>query len=282
MPGDAVSDGLVGRELEPVPWSWGPEQVMLYALGVGAEPERDLPFIYEGAGPLGPLTLPTFGTVPTGASFLSTVGQLGLELGDVLHAEQSLTLYGPLPPTGQATVRRRVAEVWDKGTGAIVVIEETATAAEPLFLARSSWWVAGAGGFGGERGPRARSGALPDRPPDMVSRRVVTPAQAALYRLSGDRNPIHIDPAFARASGYSGPFLHGLCTYGMAGLELVGELCSGDPGRLRELHARFASPVWPGDDLTVEAWVTDPETVLLRVAAGGRLVIAPGWARITA
>lgn len=282
MTGVVLDAGLVGRELAPLHWSWGPEAVMLYALGVGAEPERDLRFVYEGAGPL---VLPAFATVPTGITYLSTVEQLGLELKDVLHGEQELTVSGPLPATGQATVRRRVVEVWDKGAGALVVIEETAadtaSAAEPLFVARSSWWVAGAGGFGGARGPGVpRFDPLPNRPADLVRRRVVTPAQAALYRLSGDRNPLHIDPAFARAAGFRGPFLHGLCTYGMVGLELVAGLCDGDPGRLRGLHARFAAPVWPGDELTIEAWVTEPGAVSLRVSASDRIVLAPGRARI--
>jgi acyl dehydratase len=275
-----VSEVLIGRQLKSTRWSWGPEEAMLYALGVGAEPDRDLAFLYEGAGPA---VLPTFGSVPTGAEFLSIVEQLGLDLRSVLHAEQSLTLHRPLPSSASAIVRRRVAHVWDKGTGALVVIDEDGNDGAPLFSARSSWWIKGAGGFGGARGPSVAAGAEPPtRAPDLVRDRTIGWAQAALYRLSGDCNPIHIDPAFARSAGFDRPFLHGLCTYGMVALELVAEMCAGDPHRLRELHARFTAPVFPGDELTIEMWISDGEAEHLRARVADRVVIANGRARIAA
>lgn len=134
---------LVGRELRPRTYSWGNAETILYALGVGAAPPRDLPLLFEGAGPL---VLPTFGTVTTGIAFLDMIDELQIELGAILHGEQTIVLHRPLPPTGSVSIRRRVENVWDKGGGAVVVVEEEAVDDSPMFSSSSSWFVKGPGG----------------------------------------------------------------------------------------------------------------------------------------
>ncbi|QEC50675.1 hypothetical protein FSW04_06895 [Baekduia soli] len=145
----------------------------------------------------------------------------------------------------------------------------------PLAVARSSWWVEGAGGFGGPRSDPSASAppVLPERRPDVTLAVATTPEQAALYRLSGDRNPVHIDPEVARAAGQPRPFLHGLCTLGIAGLGMA--RAAGAGRRLTSLAGRFTSPVFPGDDVTTEVWWTGEDTALARVTSAGTPVIAP-------
>lgn len=275
-----ITSALVGYEFAREVWSWEPAQTILYALGVGAAPPRDLALLYEGAGPA---VLPTYGTVATGRAFMPMVRELGIPLGSILHGEQSITVHRPLPPEATATVERRITDVWDKGSGAVIVIEEQVVDAGPLCTSRSAWFVAGAGGFGGERGPSASAVApVPDRAPDVRRSRTVRPEQSALYRLSGDLNPVHVDPESARREGFDGVFIHGLCTFGMVGLEVLTELCDGDPGRLTELTARFTAPVRPGDELDIRLWREDPSTVRMEAVVGERVVVAGASARTPA
>ena len=268
---------LVGRELRPRTYSWGNAETILYALGVGAAPPRDLPLLFEGAGPL---VLPTFGTVTTGIAFLDMIDELQIELGAILHGEQTIVLHRPLPPTGSVSIRRRVENVWDKGGGAVVVVEEEAVDDSPMFSSSSSWFVKGAGGFGGDRGPSASSVPdAPDRAPDIQVQRTIRAEQAALYRLSGDLNAIHIDPASAVAAGFDGTFIHGLCTFGMVGLELLMEVAGGQAERVREVAGRFVSPVRHGDVLSIELWRSGPDAAVMRASVEGRVVMAGGHAR---
>jgi acyl dehydratase len=208
---------------------------------------------------------------------LTLFSTLGLDQNGVLHSGQSVRLHRPLPPSGEATMTRAVTDVWDKGSGAVVVVEDHAVAGgEPLFDLRSTWFVLGGGGFGGERGPSVRDWlAEASGAPDRVLRHRVREDQAALYRLSGDRHPIHIDPEAARSAGFQAPFLHGLCTLGIVTLEVVAELCGGDPERVRALDSRFTSLVELGDELAISAWTGggEPDVVAVRAAAGERTVL---------
>ena len=262
-----------GRELTPIDWRWGADQTILYALGVGASPPRDLELVYEGSGPR---VLPGFGNVPTSIGFMPMVEELGLDLLSILHGEQTLRLHRSLPVSGSAVVNRRIRDVWDKGSGAVIVLEEQAVDGDPLLTCTSSWFVRGAGGFGGERGPSsAGQSAPPQRSPDAGLQHRVRPDQSALYRLSGDRNPIHIDAEVARAAGHPDIFLHGLCTLGIVGLELAMEVYRDRMEAIREISARFTAPVYMGDELTLNVWQVE-NGAMFEAFVESRQVLAAG------
>lgn len=245
---------LVGMTFETATSEWTERDVLLYAVGVGARPERDLDFLYEGKGPK---VLPTFGVVGASGGMGGLMSTVDIDLKNVLHGEQTITCHRPLPPQARVRTTGRLTEVWDKGKAAVLVTEaDTEDDDGPLFTTRSSIFVRNAGGFGGERGPStAGVNQPPETDPDVVVEDVTRPEQAAIYRLSGDRNPMHIDPGFAKAAGFPGPFLHGLCTYGFVGRALLSALCAGDPSRFGTFSARFADQVWPGDTIITKAWV---------------------------
>src|SRR5690606_33232564 len=172
----------------------------------------------------------------------------------LVHAEQGVELLRPLPPQGAVLTTTRIADMFDKGKAAVVVTESESVdeeTGEPMFRARSAFFIGGAGGWGGDRGPSATWQA-PDRAPDHTVTYATRPDQALLYRLSGDRNPLHSDPAFARRAGFDRPILHGLCTYGFTGRALLHTMAGGEAHRLRSRDARFAAPVLPGETLHVD------------------------------
>jgi acyl dehydratase len=256
-----IDGGLVGLELEPMLHRWTPRDVILYALGVGAT-ASDLDLVYEGRGPR---VLPTFAVVPSSHFLPGFLDAVDFDLGDLLHGEQSIMLHRPIPAEAAVESTRRCIAVWDKGNaGAVIVWESVSSdAGGPLFSTTSASFVRGAGNFGGERGPSGPRNAPPEREPDVRFSVSTSPDQAALYRLSGDLNPIHIDPEMARAHGYERPFLHGLCTYGVVARGAINALCDGVPERLEAYEARFAGLVHPGDTLQVRAWRTAPDEALL-------------------
>jgi acyl dehydratase len=210
--------------------------------------------------------------LPTFAIALAQYGgpQLGLpgvDLTQVLHAEQSLELDAPLPMAGTVEVTRTVTDVFDKGSGKLVVSTWDAVG-DASFRTRSSVFIRGAGGFGGARGTSTRV-AFPDRAPDVEHRYRTSADQALRYRRTGDENPLHWDPEFAARGGFPRPILHGLATYGIS-VRLLGV----DPV---SVAGRFTQPVFPGDELVVSAWMADGE-VLFRTSAEGRLAIDDGRA----
>jgi acyl dehydratase len=248
----------VGRTAGPTETSWSSKDALLYALGVGAgqqDPLRELEFTTENSDGVAQRVLPTFGVI------LVQHGGPRLGFGDfdramLVHAEQSLELHRPLPVEGRACITSKLLGIYDKGSGALVVTEATATDAEtdqPLVSTTSSVFIRGEGGFGGDRGPSARW-ERPERDPDHRASAHIRPDQALLYRLSGDRNPLHSDPVFAARAGFPRPILHGLCTYGVTGRLLLHALCGSDPARFRSMRARFSRPVLPGATLTVSVW----------------------------
>lgn len=260
-----IGPALVGHALDPIEWSWSDRDVILYALSVGARLPGDLAYLYERDGPVVAATFPLAATT---LALFPMVAALGIDLKALLHASQAIELRRAPEPSGRATVTRTVTGVWDKGAAAIVDVEDVIAddagaeaGAGPLAVARSSWWVADAGGFGGERGTRPPTAPLPTAagpPPDLRATIATSPEQAALHRLAGDRNPVHIDPELARAAGQPRPFLHGLCTLGALGHAL--DRAAGPRRRLTSLSGRFTRPVFPGDTLHVEAWHTSPAT----------------------
>lgn len=246
---------------------------ILYALALGAgAAETDL--VYERRLRV----LPTY-AMALGLWAVEAVGALGAyDPVNTLHVGQRLEVHGELPPRGGLEMTAKVEAVWDKGSAALV---EIAVASE-LFDAVYGIWVPGAGGFGGERGPSSRA-AEETAGPDLRVEVETSPEQAALYRLTGDLHPLHIDPEVAAAAGFARPILHGLCALGACTLSLA-RAAGADPVALRSLAARFASPVFPGETLSVEAWREGGGDTALRFAAaagesavlsGGRLGFAP-------
>ncbi|MCG2623414.1 MaoC family dehydratase N-terminal domain-containing protein [Arthrobacter sp. I2-34] len=271
----------VGRANGPHTLEWTERDTLLYAVSVGAgqDPLAELALTTENSEGLAQQVLPSFGVV---------VGQQVLrpDIGDfdrskLVHAEQHFELHRPLTASGALAVTARVGAIYDKGSGALVWTETTsvdAATGEPVMTARSASFIRGEGGFGGERGPAAAWDA-PARQPDVEVAMPVRPEQALLYRLNGDRNPLHSDPAFAARGGFDRPILHGMCTFGFTCRALVAA-AGGDPARLTAMGGRFSAPVWPGDTLTVQVW-QDNEDVLFRTLRGdGTVVIDHGRARL--
>ncbi len=249
----ALSPDLVGLKGEPSKYSYDEKDALLYNVGIGARPYDDVDFLYEGNGPK---VFPTFAVIG-GMAGMGVMGQLeGINPVMILHGEQSITLHRELPPKASLTLQGELVGLWDKGAAAVVEIETTASDDQgPLFTAKAGIFARGSGGFGGERGPSAKEkNNPPEKEPDHVVSDETRMEQAAIYRLSGDRNPLHADPKAAAAGGFKTPILHGLCTYGVAGRAIIKACCGGDPARLRSLQVRFSSPVFPGETIRTEIW----------------------------
>jgi acyl dehydratase len=256
----ALNHSLVGVPGEPAERSWDSKDALLYAVGVGAglgDPLQELEFTTENSEGIEQKVLPTY-------AVLIAQGRTSGSLGDfdramLVHAEQAIELHRPLPVAGTVRTTSTVTGIYDKGSGALVVTENAAVDAvtgEPLATTRSSAFIRGEGGFGGERGSDA-AWARPDREPDHQVTYQTRPEQALVYRLSGDRNPLHVDPKFAARGGFDRPILHGLCTYGVTGRALLHVLCDSDPARFGSMSGRFSRPVWPGESLTISVWRPD-------------------------
>jgi acyl dehydratase len=274
----AIGPGLAGRDIATITYTWDDRDVILYALGIGARLPGDLPFVSEHA-PGGLRVTPTFALAPMTLLLAPLVAALGIDLRALLHAGQTLEVHRVPAAAGAATVSRRIAGVQDKGRAALVVCEDVLADGDgPLATARSSWWIAGAGGFGAPAPDGLPAAPVPGipagRPADWRATVATTAEQAALHRLSGDRNPVHIDPDMARGAGQPRPFLHGLCTFGALG-HALGR--AAEPGRrLASLDGRFTRPVFPGDTLALEAWwASAGAEAVARVAVDGELVLGP-------
>jgi len=253
-------------------FSWTSSDVLLYHLGIGAgsrsgdnTDRRALRLTLDDDNLQ---VLPSFAVVAP------TLHDDGLDLHKILHGSQEVVLHRPVPTSGSATLRSHVTDVWDKGKAAVIVQEGTAVSAtgEVLWTVRSSIFVRDEGGFGGDRGRSTRV-ELPSRDADAESSYPVTPQQALLYRLCGDRNPLHADPEFARGAGFPAPILHGLCTYGITLREVTDALLDGDPSRVGGFSARFAGVVFPGDTIRVRAW-HEGDRILLSATVDDRPVLA--------
>lgn len=260
-----ISTDLVGQTFDPVDVTWKEFDVQLYALAVGSKPKTELDFVYENRGPK---VLPTYGVIPSLTIMGSAVSNVQINLAMLLHGEQKITLHRPLPAKFAGKGQAKITEVWDKGKAAVIGVQGEVSDDEGLlYTTHATLFIRGAGGFGGERGPSSEETAvqIPDRDPDHVVKDVTREEQAALYRLTGDRNPIHIDPQFAQFGGYPEPFLHGLCTYGFAGRAVLHSLCGGDPSRFKSLSVRFSDQVFPGDDIVTRIWDLGDGRAVLRV-----------------
>jgi acyl dehydratase len=207
---------------------------------------------------------------------LSAIGTFSW--ANLVHGEQSITLHKPMPVEGSAMIQGKVVAMYDKGKAAIVVLENEATDAKdgsPLWTNTMSAFIRGEGGWGGDRGPSGPRNVAPERAPDHVVSYETRADQALLYRLNGDRNPLHSDPEFAKLAGFPKPILHGLCTYGVTGRALLHAVCDSEPERFKHIEGRFSTPVMPGDTLDVKIWV-DGKEAIFQTCVGDTVVVDSG------
>jgi acyl dehydratase len=273
-------DGAVGAELTGGTFSWSEEDVILYNLAVGAGDPPDDPAELSYAYEADLRAVPTFGTIPPFATLMSlgNVDGLELDLTKVLHGDQTLTVHAPIPTSGTVTQSGHVLDVYNKGKGALIVLEIVSTlekTGNPLFTNRSGVYVRGEGGFGGDAGP-ASANSAPEREPDVVVESKTLPQQALLYRMaSGDKNPLHADPGFAAFAGFERPILHGLCTYGIVCKAVVDHALAGGPNRVEAFTARFTGHVFPGETLITSIWAeSDRQIVSATTKERGATVLA--------
>ena len=251
-------DTIMSKVETDLPFSYTDTETILYALavGMGRDPldARELPYVYEQGRQF--KTLPTLATVLVPEMF--PVG-LGWDYSQILHSEQRMRLYRPLPPAADLLINKRVVDVFDRGPklGALFLLEAEARLASDdtaLFSLGCTILARGDGGFGGPKGKGIPPHRPPHREPDLSCDIDTRVDQALLYRLTGDRNPLHADPAQARNAGFERPILHGLCTFGIACRAVLQTICDYDYTLVEEFDARFSAPVLPGDTITTDMW----------------------------
>ena len=278
MPLNPEAVGTIGEAYEA---SWTSKDALLYVVGIGAG-TTELAYTTENTNGVDQQVFPTFAVV-VGWGSGSTMRNIGtFNPALLVHGQQAITMHKALPVTGSASLQSQVIAMYDKGKAAVVVTETNATDrsdGQPLFTNVSSAFIRGEGGWGGDRGPSGPQNVPPQRSPDHQVTYQTSPDQALVYRLSGDRNPLHSDPSFAAMGGFDRPILHGLCTYGFTGRALLHTLCGSDANRFRHIEGRFASPVLPGDALTVAMWEIGDGAAAFTTSVGDRAVIDQGLVR---
>ena len=254
-----------GAKLADGESSYTKDQVILYHLGVGAgvpaTDPNELQYTYEKNLKV----LPSFAVIPAFGSMggIASVPGLQFNFAMLLHGEQEVILHKPLPPAQKLKTSGHIPEIYDKGKAALVILEATARdeSGDKLFTNRMSLFIRGEGGFGGDSGPKAGN-AAPERKPDGVVTRKTLPQQALIYRLSGDKNPLHCDPDFAKLGGFDRPIIHGLCSYGIACKAIVDEVLGGDVTQVARYQARFAGVAFPGETYQVSYWKQGKQILL--------------------
>lgn len=271
----------VGKTTDELTHSYTWRDTALYALGVGARVPAELDFLFEARGPR---VLPTYAVVPAYAACAALFDVVGGDLLGVVHGNQKTRLHAPF--AGNDTLRTvgRVEAIYDLKRMAIADLATTTHDSRGTLLCETEWRIIYRldGGFGGRPPPKRDDVRVPQREPDWRFECTTAPEQAALYRLSGDLNPLHIDPAIGEQAGFGGPILHGLCTYGIVGRAVLAHECGGDPSRLKFLSGGFKKPVWPGDTLVVEGY-REAGRVLLRAVRAkepAEPVFAGGYAEV--
>lgn len=265
-------DVAIGAELPVQRFSWSAADIQTYhlAIGAGSMPlnKQELRYLDDDK----PQVLPTFATVA--ATFHATEAPrvqfpgIDIDLAKVVHGSQEVHVESPIPAAGEAQTVTRIVDVWDKGSAAVIVQEARTTAPDgtELWRTRSSIFARGEGGFGGSRGPSTKL-ELPTRPPDDEALVPILPQQALMYRMCGDRNPLHSDPQFASAAGFPRPILHGLCTYAMVAKAVTDTVLDGDADRLSGITARFAGVVFPGESLRCRMWAEEGRVLVAATVA---------------
>lgn len=282
-----INPDAVGATGEPRRATWTADDCLLYALGIGAgvaDPvAQELEFTTENTAGVDQKVFPTFAVM---AGFRSSGGRSAMgQAGSwdnrmLVHGEQGVKLHRPLPTSGEVEFVDEITGIYDKGKGAVIATKVRANLVDdgqPLYETTSSVYIRGEGDFGGDRGPTEKANVAPDRDPDHEVTYQTRPDQALLYRLCGDRNPLHSDKQFSDVGGFPKPILHGLCTYGFTGRALLHTLCDSDPERFTSIEGRFSSPVLPGEALTVRMWENGDGSAVFQTAGDdGRVVIDNG------
>lgn len=271
----------MGKELDPFEFEYTWKDCVLYALGIGAQPE-ELDYLYENAKKF--KVFPTFAVVPSFDCMINVVNKLRVNPVKLLHGEQKVTLYKPIPKKGKVKSIPKVEAVYDKEKAALVV-GKTKTYLEDgteLFDNEFKLFCRGEGGFGGDPGPKEEVPKPPEgKKPDFQQEYKTLANQALLYRLSGDTNPLHADPQFAKMAGFERPILHGLCTYGFTGRGIIHAICDGDPANFKSFAARFSAPVLPGDTIIVKGWKIEDKLYAIESSTNrGDVVLTNGIATL--
>ncbi len=271
----------IGFKTEPHVFTYDWKAAALYALGVGAKRD-ELDYLYEGRGPK---VLPTFGVIPAYGPVSELFVKTRCDMTRLVHGAQRLRMHRPLPASATLHSVGVIRGIYDMKKLAQVVLETTTTLqGEPCFDSEWQLLVRDAGGFGGERPPKSDTPKIPDgKTPDFSHSETTSPEQALLYRLSGDLNPLHVDPAFATQVGFEqGPILHGLCTYGFVARAVIREACGGDANRLKTLTVQFRKPVWPGETIRTVGYALGDGRIVLQAFAGDRpeAVITSAYAEV--
>jgi len=278
---------VLGKQLAETGFEWTEKDLILYALGLGVGVGQSavdpvvLQYTYEN----GLKALPTYGVIPTFSALGGVLGMKGFEFNPMmlLHGEQYLEILCDEIPTRAKTINNgRIAHIYDKGKGALVVLETTTAteSGQALFKNEYSLFIRGEGGFGGEAGPPPGN-EPPSREPDASIAYPTLEHQAIIYRLSGDLNPLHIDPQMAALGGFDRPILHGLCTFGNVGRAVVEAFCDNQPNRFRSIKARFASPVLPGETIVTDIWKESDTDLIVKARVKERGLDVVKNARVT-
>ncbi len=274
-------DRLVGHRLPEIAQSYTPRDVILYALGVGLGRDpcnrQDLMFLIED----GLETLPTFAVTLASPGMWIKAPEFGVDFVKLVHAEQDASFHAPLPPQADVVGSAEVLSLTDRGAehGAIVVLERKIRDAPSGLVyctLQQTLLLRGDGGFGGPPAPSVPLN-IPERPPDLTGQAIVDPRAALIYRLSGDRNPLHADPDFARRAGFDRPILHGLASYALAGVTVT-RICGHSPTTLTTLRCRFSGVVFPGDMLEFRIWRGEGQATF-QAFVGQRKVLDSGRAQ---
>jgi acyl dehydratase len=275
----SVDLSMVGKRLQSTQFTYGEKDVMLYALGIGAG-THELQLTYEGDLKV----LPTFGVIPAFPALFAMGSVMSVNPMMVLHGEQRIELFRPIPTRGTLTTTPTIRAIYDKGKAALLIVDADTVDEKGTLLFKNTFgtFARGEGGFGGERGPSGPKNVPPDRTPDAVVEMRTLPQQALIYRLSGDMNPLHADPAFAKMGGYDTPILHGLCTFGHVGRAVLRRFCRNDPARFKALEVRFSGVVFPGETIVTEMWKIGAGQLIVQAKTKerGEMVISAAGATV--
>lgn len=271
---------VIGKKFPEVTFKYNWKDVVLYALGIGAQVD-ELHFLYEGVSG-GLKVFPSYACIVAGAGLqLNRLGEIAFS--HFVHGEQSIKLYKSFSSSDEIICQTEVENIFDKGKAAVIHMKVSGhkTGGDSVFDTKWVFFYLKGGGFGGDPGPKTEPINPPESvEPDFSLSFKTNENQAALYRLSGDLNPLHIDPEFASRSGkFKGPILHGLCTYGFATRSIIYGACNGDVERLKEFKARFTSEVYPGETLTTEGWKQN-ERYIIQVKTERSVVLGNAYALV--
>jgi 3-hydroxyacyl-CoA dehydrogenase/3a,7a,12a-trihydroxy-5b-cholest-24-enoyl-CoA hydratase len=279
----------LGAKLEPVESSWNDDKLILYALGVGVgvgQSQVDpkvLQYTYENV--LKPL--PTYGVIPMFAAVGGLFNVPGLEFNPMmlLHGEQYTEIIEPpLPTEAQIVTEGQISGIYDKGKGALITIDyvtKEKRTGKPLIKNVMGVFIRGEGGFGGDAKSPEVGNVAPDRQPDAVVEYKTLTQQALIYRLSGDKNPLHVDPSMAQIGGFDVPILHGLCTFGLLGRAVLQAFTGDEPERFKSIQVRFSKPVFPGETVVCHLWKASDTEIICKARVKERDIDVITNAKVT-